>query len=500
MSNFDSKFIKSYLPPAGRQFQHPTMVRHKGVVIAFAMDDQRRIFYAALDMNPAPQNGAAAKSPFDINNWPASPTELIFPNEIAEVGFGVADQTMLPAYQKGSRTPVDPGTRLDARDKDFFLSTTARLTAEASFQALSDGRYVYIFRQAIGANHADIVFKRDKKDGSLVTDKDGNPVPLVDATLLVDRFVLVGTRLAPKLEVRFQRSRSKTRPQSRKDSLGAKDLDGNDFFEPTQELKFVGNLTGGRFTVLLLPTQVAELQRWQIFAQNRHTGLLDSFNVERSAEGLFNTRGSQVYTCVDHPEVFAKQAGTCVEPSLADPSQPCDKNLIPRFSKEGYAESALKFENASDHVALNPGVIIGETFTQETWIFPTRAQSTLPQALITSDGADKNSGPAIWREAQTRLRVGFGDGQNWQEFSSKSILTPNTWNHLAVTFDGAAYRFYVGGNLRDKIDLPSAAKPVAQPLNFSAARAILSAARSMRFVCGIACARAGSCKRTCTSA
>ncbi|MGH7450578.1 MAG: hypothetical protein ACRENG_04500, partial [bacterium] len=237
MSNFDSKFIKSYVPPTGRKFQHPTMVRHKGMVIAFAMDDQRRIFYAALDMNPAPQNGAVTKSPFDINNWPASPTELIFPNEIAEVGFGVADQTMLPIYQKGSRTPVESGMRLAATDKDFFLSTTARLTADAPFQTLSDGRYVYVFRQAIDANHADMVFKRDK-DGNLVKDKDGNPVPLVDATLLVDRLVLVGTKLVPKLEVRFQRSRSKTRPQSRKDSLGAKDLDGNDFFEPTQELKF----------------------------------------------------------------------------------------------------------------------------------------------------------------------------------------------------------------------------------------------------------------------
>ncbi|MGH7453924.1 MAG: LamG domain-containing protein, partial [bacterium] len=225
-------------------------------------------------------------------------------------------------------------------------------------------------------------------------------------------------------------------------------------------------MSGGRFTVLLLPTQVAEIERWQIFTQNSRTGRIDSFNVERSAEGLFNTRGSQVYTCVDHPSVFAAKAGTCVEPSLADPSQTCGKNLIPRFSKEGYAESALKFENENDYVTLNPGVIIGETFTQEAWIFPTRSQSTLPQALITGEGADKNSGPAIWLEAQTRLRVGFGDGVNWHEFSSKSILTPNTWNHLAVTFDGAAYRFYIGGNLRDKIDLPSAAKPVVQPIKF----------------------------------
>jgi hypothetical protein len=453
------KFIKSYSGP----YKYTAMVRHKGVVIAFAMDDHRKIFYAALDMNSAPRDSGAAKSPFDIDSWPGSPTELIFPNEIAEVGFGVADQTLIPTYRKVSGTLVDTGTHLENKDKDLFLSTTARFSADAQFQALSDGRFVYIFRQAIDATHPDRVFKRDK-DGNPVEDKAGMPVPLVDGTLLVDRFVMVGTALTPKLEVRFQRSRSRTRPQSRKDSLGAKDLDGNDFFEPTQELKFVGNLTGGRFTVLLLPTQVAELERWQIFAQNRHTGLIDSFNVERSADGLFNTRGSQVFTCTDHPGVFAKQAGTCVEPGLVDPGQNCGKNLIPRLSTEGYAESALRFENDGDHVTFRAGAAITGTFTQEAWIFPESSQSTSPQVLI--DG-----GLTIWLEAQTRLRVEFGDGADRKVITSKSILTPKTWNHLAVIFDGMACRFYVNGNLRDKIDLPGAgALLAASILGFGSAQ------------------------------
>ena len=255
-----SNLTKTY---AGKTYKHTTLLRHKGTLIAFTMDDQRRIHYAVLDQNPA-----NAQSPLDVSYWPGGPTELIFPNEIAETGFGIADQTLLPAYQNGSPTPVKPGVRLAPRDKDNFRSTTARLSADAPFQALSDGRYVYLFRQAIDANHSSQVFKQDSA-GKPVLDKAGKPVPLVDATLLVDRFVLAGIVLEPRLEIRFQRSRSKNRPASRKDNLGAKDLDGNDFFEPTQELKFVGNLESGRFAVLLLPTAVSEVERWQIFAQNR---------------------------------------------------------------------------------------------------------------------------------------------------------------------------------------------------------------------------------------
>ncbi|MFH7243138.1 MAG: hypothetical protein ACHWZW_09845 [Spirulina sp.] len=37
----DSSFIKSYSDVA---YQYTTLVRHKGTVIAFAMDDHRRIY------------------------------------------------------------------------------------------------------------------------------------------------------------------------------------------------------------------------------------------------------------------------------------------------------------------------------------------------------------------------------------------------------------------------------------------------------------------------
>jgi hypothetical protein len=396
-------FIKTY---SNRTYKHVTMVRHKGTVIAFALDSERRIFYSVLDLE-----NTQIKSPLDVNYWLGNPKELIFPNEIAEVGVGVADQTMLPVVKKGSRTPVAPGMRVREEEKDIFLSTTARLTADSPFQALSDSQHVFIFRQAIDANHPDVVFKLDN-EGNPITDADGNPVPIVNSTLLVDRFVLAGTELKTKMEVRYQRSRSKTRPESRKDSLGAKDMEDRPFFEPTQELRFIGNLNAGRFTALLLPTQVVGVQRWQIFAHNGKTGAMDSFNIERAADGLFNTHGSQ------------------------------EPNFI------GYAESALRFDDGSWHVDLGSGVQVGETFTQEAWLYPTNADNV--QALLTDNGRDKNAAPSVWTYQGKAIRAGFGDGEKWYEFTTGHILTLDTWNHLAVTFNGDSYRVYVNGNERHR--------------------------------------------------
>jgi hypothetical protein len=140
---------------------------------------------------------------------------------------------------------------------------------------------VYVFRQSIAAQ--DEPGLELYRDGS--KDAAGNRVPLVDGTLLVDRFVLVGTELQPTREVRYQRSRSKVRPQSSKDSLGATDLDKQPFVEPTQALSFISGLRSGGFAVVLVPTQVADVSRWQIFVENSETPLIDCYGIDRSADG-----------------------------------------------------------------------------------------------------------------------------------------------------------------------------------------------------------------------
>ena len=206
-------FTKGY---GDRRYQHTAMVRHKGRLIAFAQDTDRRIHYAVLDLDD-PSNA----SPLDHDHWPDNPLELQFPDEIAEVGAGVADQTTMPVVKKGSRVPATPEVHVDEDERDAFLSSTARLSELAPFQVLSDGRFVYLFRQAIASGHPDVLTVTP--DGTV--NADGQGAPLVDSTLLLDRFVLSGGRLETKMEVRYQRSRSRSRPQNNKDSLGARDME-----------------------------------------------------------------------------------------------------------------------------------------------------------------------------------------------------------------------------------------------------------------------------------
>ncbi|MCU0566593.1 MAG: LamG domain-containing protein [Oculatellaceae cyanobacterium Prado106] len=261
------RFIKSY---AKRPYQHATLVNHKGTLISFAMDTEGRIYYTTLNLEDT-----SRPDPTDSIYWSDDPVELLFPRELVHFGVDATPRT-LPLVNQG-RQAESPGTTLPADDQDTFLSSTARLTANAPFQVLSDGEYIYLFRQAIAANHPAQIFTDSERSS-----------PLVNSTLLLDRFVLLGTTLQRKQEIRYQRSRNKFHPANEKDNLGAKDMEGNIFYEPTQALEFVGGLNHGRFYVLLLPTQQAEVRRWQIFVHNTNTQQIDSINVQQSPDGLFH--------------------------------------------------------------------------------------------------------------------------------------------------------------------------------------------------------------------
>ena len=380
-------FTKTY---TDRAYRYPAMVRHKGTVIAFAMDDRRRIFYSVLDV----ANAVTAR---DSDAWLERPREVSFPREIADVGFAIADQVLLPIVRTGSAEPVDPGVPVADEEIDPFLSSTAQLTADAPFQVLSDGSAVYLFRQSTSAE---------------------SESALVDGNLLADRFLLVGTELVPKREVRFQRSRSRTRPASNTDSLGAVDLEGRPFLEPTQVLGFITGLSEGRFAAVLIPTQVADVSRWQVFAVNAVTGLIDAYNLGRTPDGLFTTRP----TADAEPPVVGGAAG-----------------------------AALRFSGDGDRIELEPrAVALGEHFTIEAWLkvaTGTRGERTLLAGLAIVDG--------------TRVKVGVGAGRRGRETVSGDILEPGTWQHLAVTYDGQRMRVYVEGVLRHRSDvLGETARPV----------------------------------------
>lgn len=427
-------FTRTY---ADRSYRFPTMVRHNGTVVAFAMDADRRVYYSVLDFSPG-----GSMSAMDADHWSPNPQRLAFAAEIASVGFGVADQSTVPTVRNGGTTPVPPGQAVRADETDPFLSTTARFSANAPFQVVSDGRYIYVFRQAITdpspdafdgaqrilldpqatpdqlqqardvvADHHNMAYVSDGS-GQPVLDAHGRQIPMVAGTLLVDRFVLVGTTLEPKLEVRFQRSRSRTTPAGSTDSLGAKDLNNQPFIEPTQNLRFVPSITQGRFAAVLVPTQIAEVFRWQIFTHDATGDVVWSYNLARTDDGLFDT--------------FGGQAG----------------------APGAVSGSALSFPtDGSGVVTIDGAYATGTEFTVEAWLKPDAA-ATGERALVSCAGGANTAGPSIWLTDATTLRIGFGDGQAFHDVTTPAVLAPGTWNHLAVTYSGGQLQVYVDGRLQ----------------------------------------------------
>ncbi|MHC0431043.1 LamG domain-containing protein [Streptomyces sp. O3] len=414
-----------------RSYRHVTMARHQGTTIAFAMDASRRLVYSVLDLS-----GPSAKGEADAAYWSENPAELVFPRELAEVGYAVVGATAMPTVKRGGAEAA-AAERPKAGETDPFLSTTARLTADAPFHVMSDGTYVVVLRQSVGGTHPDAVFKLTgggcSGDASR-TDyvlSDGKKAPLVRDTLLCDRFLLVDGKLKPVLEARYKRSRHATLPESAKDSLGTEDMEGRPFYEPTQELSFVRNLTQGRFAAVLVPTAVSGVQRWQLFAHNDATGRIDSFNIEQGAQGLFNTQGTRFYTSPDplyRDAVFERSPGTC--PFTG-------RELVPVTSSEGHAETALRLSGADPHVDLGDPAALrfdGRPYTIEAWVKPT-----------------SHGGPVLARAGEYVLAVDAADLVSLTHEGAPSALLStepvptDRYTHIAAAFDGTAAKLYVNG-------------------------------------------------------
>ena len=165
-----------------------------------------------------------------------------------------------------------------------------------------------------------------------------------DHKLLLNRFVLDGmtNELVPKLEVRFRRSEQRLAPDggtsattnaATQDSLGFRDLNQNTFFEPTQELSFVGTFSPGKpwFSVELLPTAEHGRHRWNIFAYIDDELKLISASV--SAEGLVDPT-DQAKVQQDPDKVDAKIVRTV--PGIVERRLRLDGNVVAGFDSSLY--------------------------------------------------------------------------------------------------------------------------------------------------------------------
>ncbi|MDJ0516835.1 MAG: hypothetical protein QNJ74_11490 [Trichodesmium sp. MO_231.B1] len=67
---FDN-FLKSY---EDKTYKYPTLLQHKGTVIAFAMDNERRIYYTVLDLSDSDEN----KRPIYVEYWSRNNIAILF--------------------------------------------------------------------------------------------------------------------------------------------------------------------------------------------------------------------------------------------------------------------------------------------------------------------------------------------------------------------------------------------------------------------------------------
>jgi Concanavalin A-like lectin/glucanases superfamily len=341
-----------------------------------------------------------------------------------------------PQAQRTADKQLRQQTDNEVKAFKTLCSTAFACEADAR-QALSDGKEVYIFRQAIASDTPHMVYTKDK---------DGHDVPIVDQILMVDRFIFVDGQLKPKLEVRYQRSRKRDLPASRKDTLGYEDLEKQPFYEPTATLTFIKHLADGRFSVLLLPTSLPDVQRWQLFAYNLATRRIDSFNIERGNDGLFNTRGTCYYTSADpqhQNDVFERSPG--IDPFTGQP-------LVPIISEAGFAETALEFDGRDDHVVIPHSTPLDFTedqdFTLEIWLKP--APSDAPEHVVSilekGDGSGGYPYALRYQSRAGNVVAARSDGSTAPvSLLSTIAINDGNFHHVALVKAGATLSLLIDG-------------------------------------------------------
>lgn len=123
--------------------------------------------------------------------------------------------------------------------------------------------------------------------------------------------------------------------------------------------------------------------------------------------------------------------------------------VLPFSSFAQGSGSNVVFDGNNDYINLGTGVAAGTRFTQECWIYHTITDNNFHGFLGTEPGSGgaKNRAPGIWIYQQDKIHAGFGDGTNWNSWVSNAGAVPaNTWNHVAITFDGTNYKLYVNGD------------------------------------------------------
>ncbi len=436
-------------------YKYSNAITHQGVAMTFSAQQSSttpgtyRIGYTVLTASTAKGSVDKAWTNFE---------PLKFPKQIRPGGMSLVTLDLVSGQDTGS----------------LWNITTP-------FQVLSDGQYVYLFRQS------------------------------TKSTLLVDRFVMeVETgKLSNAWEVRFRRSRKADVPSGPQDTLGSTDMEGKPFIEPTTDLNCIFTLYGGYFSVLILPTDLQSVSRWQIFVYNGNTGCLDSYSILRSANGLFDfsdygnanyqapywwplpqqsfslangsfgvvgqaallyAKQEQISDEYGRSHLFKKEARVMVAIPLGGDSSNAIAILDFGVSREGKLAQVAPYNNAnpvrlsispqpavcnsllfdpaqhSQVTVPSPSVSLGGAFSIEAWVNLTRHSSGndfIFQGGLSAGG----SFCLLVSNGVPVFTVTSSSGSTPSAVSGPAALENNTWYHLAGTWDEPTCCLYINGQL-----------------------------------------------------
>ena len=118
-----------------------------------------------------------------------------------------------------------------------------------------------------------------------------------------------------------------------------------------------------------------------------------------------------------------------------------------------FSQNSLSFDGTNDHVVCGNSTavqITGNSISLEAWIYPTSWKTNIWEGNIINKEAP-GAGYMLRCGAGGKLNFNLGSGP-WNELSSTTnVLTLNTWQHIAGTYDGSYMRIYVNGVIVDSI-------------------------------------------------
>lgn len=117
--------------------------------------------------------------------------------------------------------------------------------------------------------------------------------------------------------------------------------------------------------------------------------------------------------------------------------------------------NTLDFDGVDDRVDCGTDssiAITGKKLTLEAWIYPTAWKKAVYEGnVINKEYNTSNYGFMLRVGDGGKLNFAFGNG-SWHELtSSTAVLSLNTWQHIAGTYDGAYMRIYVNGSIVDSL-------------------------------------------------